>query len=215
MSFKNALSTGNTKMKATMAKHPDILLKSFSMPAGLTCPNAGECKKGCYAYNGRMKLASKGHMENLVMYFKGTLWKMLDGELTAMEAQAETLDLKPYVRIHDSGDFFNRAYLRGWMELARKHPTVQFYAFSKMVRMVHEMSASFPPNLTIVLSYGGLEDLLIEDSDRQAIVVPKDFELPSGWVDGSKDDWHASQPTVKRIALRYHGPKSKEFQTIL
>jgi len=215
MSYDNALSKGNTKMDATMGKHPDMKLASFSMPALYTCPNANECKEGCYAQQGRQmfSVVLNAYQENRAMFDDDTLWEQLQGELMVHRVQARRMHKTAYVRIHDSGDFFCQEYLDGWIDLMRLFPEVRFYAYTKMVDMMH--STELPDNFTVVMSYGGLEDRLIEDSDRQAIVVPKDFRLPEGWVDGTEDDWYASQPAFRRIALRYHGHSSKEFQTIL
>ena len=66
-------------------------------------------------------------------------------------------------------------------------------------------------NFRYVLSYGGTEDEDIKDYDRKAIVISEDMEVPTGFVDGSHDDYYASEPSYDKIALYYHGPKSGRF----
>ena len=53
MSNKSILQR-NSKMTKTMKMHAGYRIFNVSMPAGITCPMAGECGRICYAKYGRM-----------------------------------------------------------------------------------------------------------------------------------------------------------------
>lgn len=205
----------NEKMKITEAEHPELMFRCFSLPACATCcPNAGKCKMGCYAKKGRMACptAQNAYYENYDMVVDGSLWKQLDAEITVLECKAEREHKQLRIRVHDSGDFFSVEYANRWMDVMRNHPDVVFYAYTKMVNMFkYGSSIKMADNFHYVLSYGGLEDENIQDYDRKAIVISEDMEIPTGYVDGSHDDYYASEPSYEKIALYYHGPKSGRF----
>jgi hypothetical protein len=75
------------------------------------------------------------------------------------------------VRIHDSGDFFSREYLLGWIGLANMFPDILFYAYTKEVALLR--TVDLPDNFLIIFSMGGKQDHLIDpDADRHADVFP-------------------------------------------
>ena len=169
---------------------------------------------GCYAKKGRMACptAQNAYYENYDMVKDGSLWKQLDAEITVLECKAEREHKQLRIRVHDSGDFFSVEYTNHWMDVMRNHPDVVFYAYTKMVNMFkYGSSIKMADNFHYVLSYGGLEDENIQDYDRKAIVISEDMDVPLGYVDGSHDDYYASEPSYEKIALYYHGPKSGRF----
>ena len=214
MSHKQILGY-NGKMKKTEAEHPELMLRCFTLPACATCcPNAGKCKFNCYAKKGRMACAtqSNAYLENFAMVKDGTLWKQLDAEITILECRAKREGKQLRIRVHDAGDFFSVEYTNRWMDVMRNHPDVVFYAYTKMVKMFkYGNRINMADNFRYVLSYGGTEDEDIKDYDRKAIVISEDMEIPTGYVDGSHDDYYASEPSYDKIALYYHGPKSGRF----
>ena len=36
-------------------------------------------------------------------------------------------------RIHESGDFWSELYFQAWLEVARQHPNIKFYAYTKQL----------------------------------------------------------------------------------
>ena len=214
MSHKQILGY-NGKMKKTEAEHPELMLRCFTLPACATCcPNAGKCKFRCYAKKGRMACATQNnaYLENFAMVKDGTLWKQLDAEITILECRAKREGKQLRIRVHDAGDFFSVEYTNRWMDVMRNHPDVVFYAYTKMVKMFkYDNAINKADNFRYVLSYGGTEDEDIKDYDRKAIVISEDMEIPTGYVDGSHDDYYASEPSYDKIALYYHGPKSGRF----
>ena len=209
MSNKSILQR-NSKMTATMKAHPGIRLFNVSMPAGITCPMAGECGRICYAKYGRMVMPNQlaGYRENLTMYEQGVFFTQLEAQLTRQERLAAKMGQTVLIRIHDTGDFFSREYLEDWLTFMRAHPHVWFYAYTKSVSCVKDAAISglVPENFTYVFSYGGKQDLLIDrEHDRWAEIVPEDAEIPAGCFDGSHDDIYAADPGCRMIALRVHG----------
>lgn len=165
------------------------------------CPNAGACAKFCYARNGTYlfpKVRGK-HLRNLELVRDNPSWT----EEVARELEHQrfrptgkqrvipglhSLDhLSTWaeiwmrfggqaVRVHDSGDFFSREYLNGWMILALQFPDVLFYAYTKEVQMLEDVRLNLPVNFLICYSMGGRQDKLVDkDTMRHADVFP-DFE---------------------------------------
>ena len=213
MSSKSILQR-NSKMTKTMKMHAGYRIFNVSMPAGITCPMAGECGRICYAKYGRMVMPNQlaGYRENLDMYNAGTFFPQLEQELTRQERLAAKMGQTVLIRIHDTGDFFSREYLEDWLTFMRAHPHVWFYAYTKSVSFVKDAAISglVPENFTYVFSYGGKQDLLIDrEHDRWAEIVPEDAEIPAGCFDGSHDDIYAADPGCRMIALRVHGAGKK------
>jgi len=90
-------------------------------------------------------------------------------------------------------------------------PDVEFYAYTKMVSMVQGAGVR-PSNFTVIFSYGGKEDHLIDVSYDRHSQVFSDIEglLQAGYIDASQDDSKALTPNNK-VGLIYHGAKSKQW----
>lgn len=160
------------------------------------CPNAGACAKLCYARNGTYLFPAvrAKHMQNLNLVRYNPDWiNHVYYELSASKFRPTgqprfvpgltSIDhLSPFlmwwlqsggqaVRVHDSGDFFNREYLHGWLRVAQWTPDVLFYAYTKEVAMLKD--TQLPDNFLIIYSMGGRQDHLIDpDTDRHADVFP-------------------------------------------
>ena len=218
MSFQRAIGGAESlKVKKTEEEHPDLMVRVFNIPpCAMTCPNAKACAIGCYGKRGRMACdtAANAYKENLFMVLDGTLWKQLDAELTVLECQADRAHRHLMIRIHGSGDFYDEDYTARWFATISRHPRTTFYCYTKMVSMFHRLEENglIPENLQYVFSRGGTEDHLIREEDRTSDVYIG--ECPPGYTDGSHDDYPAADPKVKRIALRYHGPKKYAFTTL-
>lgn len=162
------------------------------------CPNAGACAKFCYARNGTYlfpKVRGK-HLSNLELVKDDPDWtgeigaelglrkfrpagtpRIIPGLDTVAHLNPWILEWITYggqaVRIHDSGDFFNRDYLYGWISLAERFDQILFYAYTKEVVMLEEAKPDLPPNFLIVYSMGGKQDHLVDkDTMRHADVFP-------------------------------------------
>lgn len=199
-------STNNGKLKKTARAGEKFV--SFGLPPIVTCPQAGACKDGCYACAGRMALDSATQCMQFRYALSQRVYFLEYLEDALRDVQRPGIKL--YVRLHDSGDFYSREYLRSWIKFAGMHPEVTFYAYTKCVSMVK--AEVLPDNLIIAFSYGGKEDNLIDPAkDRHVIVVESEDAIPKGYVNGTKDD-HAVMEN-RCIALVFHNSRKKWSQT--
>ena len=99
----------------------------------------------------------------------------------------------------------------------RNNPTVEFYAYTKMVPIFNKLRANgeIPNNFTVIYSEGGIADKLINcTEDRHSRVFPsKDALISAGYDDASKDDTVAFTSSTGKIGLVYHGVKSRAWDT--
>jgi len=123
---------------------------------------------------------------------------------------------KKIVRIHVSGDFFNKSYFDAWVDTARKNPDMLFYAYTKSVQFwidhLPKTKASKPvsgipgvPNLVLTASKGGKDDALIAKHNlRFAEVFQTETEARKAGLKVDQDDSLAMTPG-KSFALVVHG----------
>jgi hypothetical protein len=105
-------------------------------------------------------------------------------------------------------------YLDAWLTVMRLNPDVRFYAYTKMVGLLklYQSQNKIPPNFTVIFSYGGKQDALIDPStDRHSRVFGSVRELrAAGYANATKDDAVAAQGSSHKIGLVYHGTKNLE-----
>lgn len=84
---------------------------------------------------------------------------------------------KDEVRIHESGDFYNKEYLLAWIEVAQRMPDVNFYCYTKSIPYIKEFKELIDetPNFAITLSTSGRRD---EDIAGLDIKTSKIFNTP-------------------------------------
>jgi len=161
------ISEGNKKMG---------YLPSFSTSAGVhgSCPIT--CN-GCYALKMEriypsVKKSYSNNLQMAVMHMKET-FEAISNYLTAF---------RPVLfRWHVSGDILNKAYLTHMIMIAEKHPTTQFFAFTKQYKIVNayldglDMMQGLPSNLKIIFSgWVGLP-------------MKNPYNLPEAWMqDGTE-----------------------------
>ena len=191
--------TQNREMKADGVWNFTLPAWVVELPDGShfnVCPNAGACAKFCYARNGTFlfpKVRGK-HLSNLELVKDDPLWTaalaeelahkrfrptgipraipgLTDVTHLSLRVQAWIREGGAAVRIHDSGDFFSREYLLGWIGLAQMFPDILFYAYTKEVALLR--TVDLPDNFLVIFSMGGKQDHLIDpDVDRHADVFP-------------------------------------------
>jgi len=205
----------NSNSKLEHSGRGSYLFGHFSLPAIQTCPNAGACKIGCYATQGRYKFSNvqKSYRTNWELTrnlagFKETMQL----ELEALQARATKQNLRLALRIHTSGDFYSPGYYSAWVDLAEANPNVQFYAYTKMIGQSFNRVRPF--NLCLIFSEGGIQDSLIQDYHRHARVFSSHEELnAAGYDDASEDDSVAFLSRSGKIGLVYHGSSRRAFDT--
>lgn len=199
------LLTQNTKLKRT-SKELGIRVFNFGIPAyksvsgKLTCPMADECVKFCYAKKGAYIWS------NVKPAFERRY------ELTKLESFAGLMNdeikrKRPdYVRVHDSGDYYSRAYLAKWIQVAIHNPSVRFYSYTNMVEMLK--NAELPDNFDVIYSNSGKQKHMIDRTiDRHTDIFNNESDLArANYINASKIDLYATRWFSKnhRVGLIFH-----------
>ena len=199
------LLTQNTKLKKT-SKALGLRVFNFGIPAyksasgKLTCPMADECVKFCYAKKGAYIWSNvKPAFEKRYELSK------TDDFVEAMNA--EIRKKKPdYVRVHDSGDYYSRAYLHKWIEVAIHNPNVRFYSYTNMIDMM--LKTSLPDNYDIIFSDSGKQKNLINERvHRHTKIFSSHSDLVhAGYTDASVVDLYATRwfNATNKVGLIFH-----------
>ena len=149
-----------------------------------TCPAAGECKNDCYARNGNY-IRQKGpsirqqRILNFILNDYDGYKEQLKAELYLNFVKNKKLGVKTVLRFNDSGDMLSNKYFEMCADLARSMPEVLFYGYTKSVGIAKALK--LPENFVMNYSMGGKEDVVINTSDKQSIIVyPKKVQEKTG-----------------------------------
>ena len=199
------LLTQNSKLKKT-SKALGVRVFNFGIPAyksasgKLTCPFADECVKFCYARKGayiwgNVKPAFEKRYElSKTDQFVGAMYN-------------EIVKKKPdYVRVHDSGDYYSKAYLKKWIDIALLFPEVKFYSYTNSVLMLK--AADLPSNFDIIFSDSGKQRNHINAiHDRHTKIFKSEADLEeAGYANASKVDLYATRwfNNTNKVGLVFH-----------
>ena len=200
------LLTQNSKIKKT-SKHFGVKLMNFGIPAyksasgKLTCPMADECIKFCYAKKG-------AYIWSNVQPAFEKRYELSKTDKFIESMNDEIRRKKPdFVRVHDSGDYYSRAYLNKWIQIAIHNPHVKFYSYTNMIKLTKEVQ--LPDNYDIIYSDSGKQKHLInEQTDRHTRIFSSASDLSSaGYNDSSEYDLRATKwysPDNHKIGLIFH-----------
>lgn len=200
------LLTQNSKIKKT-SKHFGVKLMNFGIPAyksasgKLTCPMADECVKFCYAKKG-------AYIWSNVQPAFEKRYELSKTDKFIESMNDEIRRKKPdFVRVHDSGDYYSRAYLNKWIQIAKDNPNVKFYSYTNMVQLTKEVQ--LPDNYDIIYSDSGKQKHLInENKDRHTRIFSSSSDLSNaGYIDSSKYDLRATKwysPDNHKVGLVFH-----------
>ena len=167
------ISPGNTKMGA---------LPSFSISTQscdlIPGPDEQGCKKHCYAKR-HIEIypsAKKRYVINYEISKTPEFEMLINMEITA----CKPLKKIGILRVHVAGDFYSQDYVDKWIRIAKTHPTISFYAYTKAYNF--DFSAR-PDNLVMKLSDD--KDLWPAEQskfDGVARVYEPDQPCPKGFV---------------------------------
>ena len=199
------LLTQNSKIKKT-SKLLNVRLFNFGIPAyksssgKLTCPMADTCVKFCYAKKGAYIWGNvKPAFEKRYELSK------TDEFIDAINAEIKK-KRPDYIRVHDSGDYYSKAYLEKWIKIAIHNPSVRFYSYTNMVDMM--LNTSLPDNYDIIFSDSGKQRSLIDRSKHRhtRIFSTKEGMTSAGYIDASETDLMATKWFNKnnKIGLIFH-----------
>lgn len=194
-------------------------IPAFKSKTGLkTCPMAGSCAKGCYATQGAYAWSNvqAAYEYRLDQTLKADFSEVMDLTVKAKDKTANKQNKTLVIRIHDSGDFYNAAYLDSWLKVINNNPQVLFYAYTKMIPLfrAYMKQGKIPANFTVIFSEGGISDNQIDaNKDRHSRVFSSlEKLLAAGYADTTENDLNAIGAN-KKIGLVYHGAKSKSWNT--
>lgn len=175
------MSEGNAKLKKTEEIH-GCKIVGFDLPAGDTCPYAGECKAICYArkcrfvYGRKAAYTKDNYLASLQPDFVQRMSAIINGIVASTPK-------KVYVRIHASGDFYCLDYAKKWAEIIRQCPSAEFYAYTKSVGFVR--SIDWAHNMHVAFSFGGKQDDLIPIGATVAKIFDTEEEAHAAGYDTS------------------------------
>ena len=213
-----------TKGNAKLGKQTLI----FNLPAGKTCPGALFCKSFAVVdANGKRSIQDGEHtqfrcfaassevqydaaFENRANNLRLIVDALREGsavDLINNGIQTNRTRNTKLVRIHESGDFFNLAYLNAWIAVAELNPDLKFYCYSKSLDLF--LDVTLPKNFYFTASYGGKFDHLIDEGlfTRYAKVFMTEDEANAAGLEVDHDDSHCFSD--KPFALLVHGTQPK------
>jgi hypothetical protein len=121
-----------------------------------TCPGAGSCKIDCFAMGGgkiqyEAPWQSDGRLLTYVLNDPSGFFNQLSSEIGREAQLGKKGGYNVSIRWHDAGDFFSPEYMDMAFKLAKAHPDVKFYAYTKVAAAV---LAQKPDNFIINWSEG-------------------------------------------------------------
>ena len=225
----------NAKLKK-MLKKLKLKLKTFTLPAGWTCPGAKDCLSRADRETGKIKDGPNtlfrcfaASAEAVYPSLRKMVWHnmdLLDGVLKNINAKqkwkamADLIDASlpkaDIYRVHVGGDYFNYDYMIAWCDVARRHPDRIFYSYTKSLHLWTKFPkctdgtrAGIPSNLVLTASRGGHFDSKIEENAfKCAEVVFSEQEAIDKGLEIDHDDEHAAFGKSS-FALLLHGVQPK------
>lgn len=185
-------SFGNSKMNklATYLGYKQKEVVCFDLPAGWTCPKANICKTFSNRETGKLTMhgsvkcfASKG--ETYAPSARRLRWHNFDAIKACgrnVDAILELLESSmpqglKVLRFHSSGDFFWKEYWLAWVELARRHPNITVFGYTKIYE--YATWENLPSNFYIQYSYGGKDDAKLAPSVPTCYIGERENQYPN------------------------------------
>ena len=218
----------NAKLKK-MIKKVGLVLKTFTLPAGHTCPAAKDCFSRADRETGKVTdgpdtvfRCFMASAEARSPSLRKLVWHNLELIKEALKRDAQAgFENMPHtsqlinkslpkkfdiMRVHVGGDYFNKEYLQAWIEVAKLNPDKVFYSYSKSLHLFKQFA--LPENLVLTASRGGKHDDLIDlHGWKEALVVYSEEEADELGLEIDHDDSHAANPDTREqsFALLIHG----------
>lgn len=148
---RNLLISGNTTMPPSVG--------IWNLPAVITCTPSQWCMDHCYAKKGRFIWTNVAD---------ALMWRYLESKkVEFVQNMVEELHRRQtirFVRIHISGDFYSKEYVRKWASIARHFPDIIFRTNTRRQDLLPHMIKIMPENVVIRES--------IDNTRRPLGVVP-------------------------------------------
>ena len=169
----------NAKLKKMIKAKLGLRLKTFTLPAGHTCPGAKDCLSRADRITGKVTdseetefrcfmasaEARSPSLRKLVWHNLELLQDALsysDGHERAADLICQSLPEKfDIMRVHVGGDYFSRNYFLAWCLVAERNTDKVFYSYTKSLPIIGGIPK--PDNLVLTASRGGKWDNLIDE----------------------------------------------------
>lgn len=213
----------NDKLKK-LTKKLGLKLKTFTLPAGYTCPGAKDCLSRADRATGKVTDGKEtlfrcfmASAESRSPSLRKLVWHNLelinatlkDGGICALanlihDSLPEKFDI---MRVHVGGDYFSHQYFVAWCMVAERNPDKVFYSYTKSLE--HVAGVLVPDNLVLTASRGGKFDDMIDAAGwKEAVVVYSEQEAKDKGLEIDHDDTHAAFGK-ENFALLIHGTQPK------
>jgi hypothetical protein len=118
------------------------------------------------------------------------------------------------IRCHSGGEFSTKAYMKAWLELARRRPDLLIYCYTKSIPFLLALKSEIDnlPNFIYTCSFGGYKDnLIVQHNLRSVRVVNSVYEARKLKLPIDKNDSFAADPAKRNIsyALLIHGQQPR------
>ena len=149
-----------------LVPNKDTAFIIWNLPAKITCPYATEmCKKACYAVKAETAYPTvlPARLRNLQISRQSDFVERMTA--TILRIASRTKKKHIIVRIHESGDFYNRKYASDWLQIMRNcahDKRIRFIAYTKSFRFFD--GVKLPKNFSLrasVWADTSIEDLAI------------------------------------------------------
>jgi hypothetical protein len=204
------LITQNSKLKET-SKFLNLKVYNFGITAYKTskneivCPMAKDCVKFCYAKKGAYIWSNVAKV--FEQRYEATKKENFI-DLMTDEIKKKKVD---FLRVHDSGDYYNFEYLLKWFKIAALNKNVGFYSYTNSISMVKkaERKNLIPENFDFIFSDSGKQKNLIDkNKDRHTKIFKNNIDLfKNNFIDASKIDLFATKffnPENNKVGLIFH-----------
>ena len=227
----NLLRFGNPNSKLKkMIRKLGLTLKTFTLPAGWTCPAAKDCLSRANRETGKIQDGPDTEFRCFAASAEATypslrkmVWSnfellraaLIEDKKAGFENNPNTVALiqkslpKKFdiMRVYVGGDYFSKQYLQAWIEVAVNNPEKIFYSYSKSLHFFSDVA--LPQNLVLTASRGGKHDELIDlHGWKEALVVYSEQEAEELGLEIDHDDTHAAFG-YQNFALLIHGTQPK------
>jgi hypothetical protein len=184
-----------------------------------TCPGAGSCKIDCFAMKGgkiqfEAAWLSDGRILTYLLNDPDGFFNQLSSEISREEKDGKKGGYSVAIRWHDEGDFFSPEYVDMAFKLAKAHPDVNFYAYTKMGDVA---IGNKPANFMINWSEGAntsqekkvkSQDPTLASTKNSRIVPEKTFDdllvknEKGNLVKGSEGQWQVQPDKLPELKQR-------------
>ena len=159
--IKTFMTCGNAKLKDYIDEYGNASRYAmFNLPAKTTCPDSTEgCRRFCYAKRDERYPSVRANRAGNFEASRGE--DFADRLIYTIEVELKTkryAGSKMILRIHESGDFYNPAYLRAWLDViahfTAREDEITFCFYTKCFKYLIALNPAYRDMLNYALESG-------------------------------------------------------------